>query len=94
MKLVAAPVRQPFMRGKIERFFRSAKTGYLSDEELDLGQPEAFVGNPSALQVQEIDDYVCDLLRILYEMDNSAGGRDPGHLRDSITSIAKENDDV
>jgi hypothetical protein len=63
-----APVRHPAARGEIERRFRTVSTHY-SGTRFNRGPGEVGAAELNAPGSVEVDEYVCESIRVMREMD-------------------------
>jgi hypothetical protein len=68
---MAAPVRQPFSRGEIERLFEGVGTSHATNDRPDVEPGQVGAQSPYVMQVQEMDEYALDFIRVLREMYGS-----------------------
>lgn len=60
-----AHLRQPVMRGEIERLFQGVETSYATNDRLDVEPGQVAPYGACVKQVQEMDEYVSDYIRAL-----------------------------
>ncbi len=65
---MAAPARQPSSRGEIERLFKGVGTFYATSDRSDAEPGQVGAQSSYVMQVQEMDEYVLDFIRVLREV--------------------------
>ncbi len=64
----AAHLRQPVMRGEIERLFQGVETSYATNDRLEAESGQVAPYDACVKQVQEMDRHVLDCIRALRSM--------------------------